>query len=252
MKFKLFATKDTGTVLILDGDNVIGYRIVNLLLKEGQYPGVELRVGFREMHAPDELAEGWDSVEKIKFVWEDESTYDDALKGVKTVFISTPTTPDFDTHFKTFMAACKKAHVHRIIKLSWYHSMRSKAEDPTKYFGDPEYLSSQDHFHDIPLVHQHALCDGDLIVGGVDCTILFASHLMSSVLEYQGKTLKEEGVFYGASGGKGVNYVSPNDVADVAVRAILDPKTHKRQGYVLSLCCCYIFSSEPNHIVSSI
>lgn len=79
MKFKLFATKDTGTVLILDGDNVIGYRIVNLLLKEGQYPGVELRVGFREMHAPDELAEGWDSVEKIKFVWEDESTYDDAL-----------------------------------------------------------------------------------------------------------------------------------------------------------------------------
>lgn len=89
-------------------------------------------------------------------------------------------------------------------------------------------------------------------MGGVDCTILFASHLMSSVLEYQGKTLKEEGVFYGASGGKGVNYVSPNDVADVAVRAILDPKTHKRQGYVLSRCCCYIVSSEPNHIVSSI
>ena len=148
------------------------------------------------------------------------------------------------------MAACIKTHVHRIIKLSWYHSIRPKAEDPTKYFGDPEYLLSQDNFHDIPLVHQHALCDGDLIVGGVDCTILFASHLMSSVLEYQGKTLKEDGVFYGASGGKGVNSISPNDVADVAVRAILDPTTHKRKGYVF--CCCILSSdSSSTHVLST-
>lgn len=57
---------------------------------------------------------------------------------------------------------------------------------------------------------------------------------MSNVLEYQGKTLMKEGQFYGGSGGKGVNYVSPNDVADVAVRCILDPKTHRRQGYTLT------------------
>lgn len=153
-------------------------------------------------------------------------------KGVSAVFVSTPSTPDFDKHFKSFVTASKKAHVHRVIKLSWYHALRSRAEDPTKYFGDPDYLLSKDNFHDIPLVHQHALCDGDLIVGGVDCTILFASHLMSNVIEYQSTTLKEDGKFYGASGGKGVNYVSPNDVADIAVRCILDPKTHRRQGYV--------------------
>lgn len=158
--------------------------------------------------------------------------YKSHRKGVTTVFVSTPSTPDFDKHFKPFITACKKAHVHRVIKLSWYHALRSRAENPTKYFGDPDYLLSKDNFHDVPLVHQHALCDGDLIVGGVDCTILFASHLMSNVLEYQGKALTEEGQFYGASGGKGVNYVSPNDVADIAVRCILDPKTHRRQGYV--------------------
>jgi uncharacterized protein YbjT (DUF2867 family) len=151
---------------------------------------------------------------------------------VSAVFVSTPSTPDFDKHFKSFVTASKKAHVHRVIKLSWYHALRSRAEDPTKYFGDPDYLLSKDNFHDIPLVHQHALCDGDLIVGGVDCTILFASHLMSNVIEYQSTALKEDGKFYGASGGKGVNYVSPNDVADIAVRCILDPKTHRRQGYV--------------------
>lgn len=223
-----------GKVLIIDGENVVGFRIVNLLLKEGETPGVELRVGFRDLPSDDEVAEGWESVERVKFVWEDESTYSDALKHVTTVFISTPTTPDFDTHFKRFLTACKKAKVHRFIKLSFYHALRSRAENPNKYFGDPDYLLSRDNFHDIPLVHQHALCDGDLIVGGVDCTILFASHLMSNVLEYQSSTLKKENEFYGASAGKGVNYVSPNDVADIAVRAILDPKTHKRQGYTLT------------------
>jgi hypothetical protein len=47
---------------------------------------------------------------------------------------------------------------------------------------------------------------------------------MSNVLVYQGATVKEEQKFYGASGGKGVNYVSPNDVAYAAVVAILGEK----------------------------
>lgn len=63
--------------------------------------------------------------------------------------------------------------------------------------------------------------------------ILFASHLMSNVLAYQGKSLRDEKKFYGASCGKGVNYVSPNDVADAAVLAILHPKEHRREGISL-------------------
>ena len=168
-------------------------------------------------------------------------------KHVTTVFVSTPTTRVFDKHFKPFVAACKMAHVHRIVKLSWYHALRSRAEDPTHCFEDPDYFLSHDNFHDVPLVYQHALCDGDLIVGGFDCTILFASHLMSNALVYQGVALNEEKQFYGASGGMGVNYVSPNDVADIAVRAILDPKTHKRQGYVhLYIYCSYIYGVRTN------
>lgn len=34
--------------------------------------------------------------------------------------------------------------------------------------------------------------------------------------------------------GKGVNYVSPNDVAEVAVRALVAPKEHHRTGYTLT------------------
>lgn len=68
-----------GKVLILDGDNVVGFRIVNLLLKEGETPGVELRVGFRDLPNDDEVVEGWEDVDRVKFVWEDEATYAHAL-----------------------------------------------------------------------------------------------------------------------------------------------------------------------------
>jgi len=79
MKLNLFGTKNIGKVLVLDGNNVVGYRVVNLLLREGEYPGVELRVGFRRFPSLGELQEGWECVDKVKFVWEDEDTYADAL-----------------------------------------------------------------------------------------------------------------------------------------------------------------------------
>lgn len=41
--------------------------------------------------------------------------------------------------------------------------------------------------------------------------------------------------FYGASVGKGVNYVSPNDSAEVAVRALLEPRAHRNKEYTLTV-----------------
>jgi uncharacterized protein YbjT (DUF2867 family) len=64
--------------------------------------------------------------------------------------------------------------------------------------------------------------------------MLFATHTMSDVLVLQDKDLKAEDKFYGASGGKSVNYCSPNDVAAAAVRVLADHKRHKRKGYSLT------------------
>ena len=49
---------------------------------------------------------------------------------------------------------------------------------------------------------------------------------MSNPLRYQSNEIRNENKFYGASGGKGVNYVSPNDVAEAAVKALVEPKYH--------------------------
>ena len=158
-------------------------------------------------------------------------------KDVKTVFVTIPIKPDdWDKHFPHFLKVCTKNHVKKIVKLSFYHSIKPKAEHPSQAYGFPDYVAAHDGFHEVPLVHKHALCDGDLILHKeLNETILFSSHLMSNIFRYgfDRKGLAEHHEFYGASGGKGVNYVSPNDVAEVAVHAILD-KTHKRQAYTLT------------------
>lgn len=72
----------------------------------------------------------------------------------------------------------------------------------------------------------HGYCDERLVKSRLDYTILFASHLMSNPLRYQSDYIRKENKFYGASHGHGVNYVSPNDVAEAAVKALLEPKYH--------------------------
>jgi uncharacterized protein YbjT (DUF2867 family) len=68
-------------------------------------------------------------------------------------------------------------------------------------------------------------------------TILYASHFMSNPFTFQGKELRDSATlstFYGASGNRGVNYVSPNDVAEVAVRVLLEPTEHYNKEYTLT------------------
>jgi len=72
---------------------------------------------------------------------------------------------------------------------------------------------------------------------GIPYTILAASHFMSNPMVFQGNEIMKDqkpAVFYGSSGGKGVNYVSPNDVAEVAVRVLFDPRSHLGKEYTLT------------------
>jgi uncharacterized protein YbjT (DUF2867 family) len=233
----------TGRILIVDGHNVVGYRVVDQLAYL-DYPMI--RVGVR--NTDDFQVKRWEQneyiIERVTFDWNDESTYNVALEDVKTVFVTTPMTPgNWDVKFPKFLDACHRAKVKKIVKLSFYHSIKSKAENPRQCFGSS--FQHQDctaapgyGIHDVPFVKKHALCDGDLILRKeFDTTIIFATHLMSNVFRYgfERQGLMKDHEFYGASQGKHVNYVSPNDVADIAMKAIFDDKgtmcSHTRQGY---------------------
>jgi uncharacterized protein YbjT (DUF2867 family) len=151
------------------------------------------------------------------FAWEREETYDHALDGVKTVFCVTPYIENWHIHFPEFLNACKRANVEHFMKISFVH-------------GNDEFLK-------VPLVKNHLMCDQQLIESGIRYTILAASHLMSNALVSQGKEIMSENkpsCFYGASAGHGVNYVSPNDVAEMAYRVLLTPEHHANKEYTVT------------------
>jgi NAD(P)H dehydrogenase (quinone) len=172
------------------------------------------------------------------FGWDREETYEHALKDVKSVLCTVAYQKDWQQHFPVFLRACVKAGVKHFVKISFYHARKSG-----------------DQFQEVPLVKAHGDCDEMLVklltpqaFGAMDVgvdfttphmsyTILYASHFMSNPFVFQGKELRESGslaTFYGASANKGVNYVSPNDVAEVAVRVLLEPCQYYNKEYTLT------------------
>jgi uncharacterized protein YbjT (DUF2867 family) len=205
----------SGKIFVTGGSGPVGHRVALRLLNAG-YPTV--RVGVPHVDA----AEGLNKLgaETADFDWQNDATYAHALDGVRSVMCTAPYVEKWAERFPNFLEACKKAGVKHIVKVSFYHAR-----------------ASGDVFQDVPLVRAHGDCDELLTKSGISYTILAATHFMSNPFVFQGQELRKDqkpATFYGASAGKGVNYVSPNDVAEVAVRALLEPKAHHNKEYVLT------------------
>ena len=241
---KCFGIKKTsvdqiGRILVVDGHDVVGYRVIDQLAY-ADYPLI--RVGVKNTD-DFQVTKRWEDseyiIERVPFDWNDESTYDLALEDVKTVFVTTPMKPgNWDVHFVNFLDACHRAKVKKIVKLSFYHAIQSRIEaHPRQCFGSEECTSEPGYeIPSVPFVKKHALCDGDLILRKeFNATIIFATHLMSNVFRngFERRGLMKSHEFYGASQGKQVNYVSPNDVADIAVKALFDESRSREAHNVL-------------------
>ena len=233
---------EPGQIFVTGGSGLVGHRVASLLLKSGY---TSVRVGAREQANVQDLCER--GAEVADFCWEREETYVNCLVGVKSVLCTIPYTKQWYKHFLAFLEACNMAGVKHIIKLSIIHA------------------TVDDNFQDVPLIRRHGDCDDALmkfinpkdrlttsIMGGdadfvgigneisrpnMSYTILYATHLMSNPLYFQGHDLRcddKPASYYGASGNHGVNYVSPNDVAEVAMRVLLAPKEHYNKEYTLT------------------
>jgi uncharacterized protein YbjT (DUF2867 family) len=238
---------ESGLIFVTGGTGIIGHRVVTRLLRAG-YPTV--RVGAHTFEAGEEMSKI--GAEVADFAWDREDTYEKALKGVKSVLCTVPYTKNWKSHFPAFLAACEAVGVRHFVKMSFYHARLS---------GDP--------FQDVPLVRAHGDCDDMLIKlvesvyqGNMDLvvdygsphmsyTILGASHLMSNPFSFQKHELKDGStlaLFYGASGNRGVNSVSPNDVAEVAVRVLLEPCAHYNKEYTLTGPCAITDQEVADHL----
>lgn len=210
LSFKLDHT--AGTIFLTGGHGVLTYRVASRLLRAG-YPTV--RIG--SLHADDLSDLNQLGAEIADFSWGKDETYKTALSGVKTVFCTPPYLEDWDEVFDEFLAACQEAGVKHIVKVSFLH-----ADKP------------DDDLQEVPLVRMHGMCDKGLIQSGIAYTIIAPSHLMSNPLFQAAKSGEKPAKLYGASAGKAVNYISPNDVAEVAVRTLLAPTDHVDKIYELT------------------
>lgn len=95
-------------------------------------------------------------------------------------------------------------------------------------------LAEENPFQHIAFVKDHGDCDELVMKSKMNYTILFVTHLMSDFFVHEGKHLAEKSTLFGASHGKAVNYVSPNDVAAAVVTILANPSAHRRVAYTLT------------------
>jgi uncharacterized protein YbjT (DUF2867 family) len=224
--------RDAGTIFLTSTD-VVGYRVATRLLKAG-YP--QVRVGIASDQADSQVAQDLmqQDAKLVTFSWEDESTYCAALQGVKTVFCVVPHHEGWVKHFKIFFESCRRNGVEHFVKISFYHALTATRAYVMKGFNVAFRVDNP--FCKVPLIKMHGDCDEIIIKShAMDYTIIFTTHLMSDPAVYQRRNiLSDQPRFYCASAGKGVNYVSPNDIAAAVVRVLVNPKDHRRVGYTLT------------------
>jgi NAD(P)H dehydrogenase (quinone) len=206
---------------------VIGHRVALSLLEAGVK---DVRVGIwrgdravgdkslGEKCSDDLKAKG---AEVVEFDWSDPSCFRAALAGVKTIFCTIPHMDGWQEVFPAFLTEAKHAKVEHFLKISFF-----QADD------------RHGAYMQVPFVHFHSTCDDILKLAKSDSrisyTILKTTHLMSTPLIHQGPSLRKDKKFVTASYGMGVNYVSPNDVADAAIVILLNLKEHRNKHYTLT------------------
>jgi uncharacterized protein YbjT (DUF2867 family) len=216
---------DLGTIFVTSGTGVIGYRVAMSLLEAG-HKSVKVGIwkGEREIGPGGEFANEIAKVLKaagaeiVDFDFTDPTCYPDVLSGVKTVFCSLPHVEDWNDIFNDFLMKCREMKIEHFVKISFIHN--------------PKYREN------VPFCAFHNTCDDFLAISSknsrISYTVLAASHLMSTPLLHQGVLLSKDHKYVTASYGVGVNYVSPNDIADAAMVVLLNRKDHRNKIYNLT------------------
>jgi NAD(P)H dehydrogenase (quinone) len=252
---------ESGRILVTSPlHDAVGYRVVQRLLRAG-YPLVRVGITGKELSMHDSpktnaILEEWnhhEHAEVATFDWELEDTWQTALKDVKSVLVCMPYKEPiwYQKHFPQFVKACEKAGVRHLVKLSFYHARYCHN---SKGVQDRLCHGSKCAYHDVMYVRAQGKCDQILVdsvqhpasgTSLVDAmlqnkmsfTILYSGRYMSDPFMTQGRELHRDqkpAPMYGASQNQKVNYISPNDVAEAAVRIILEPRAHYNREYTLT------------------
>jgi uncharacterized protein YbjT (DUF2867 family) len=138
-------------------------------------------------------------------------TFPAVLAGATEVFLLTTPSPDQVRQEGAFLAACGKAGVRRIVRLS------AQGANP--------WSAS-------PLTRSHGLCEAQLEASGMAWTILRPTMFMQNLAPMYGESVAETSTFFAPAGDARIPWV---DVRDIAALAAVTLTSEGHEGLVYEL-----------------
>ena len=135
-----------------------------------------------------------------------------ALEGIETVFLLTPVSPDQEAVQGKVVDAARAAGVRHLVKLS---ALGTSPDSPAK------------------LGRWHASVEERIRGSGMGYTFLHPHSFMQNLLA-SAPLIREQGVFYGASGDGAFSAVDARDIAAVAAAILQDPAPHHGKTYTVT------------------
>jgi len=191
------------TILVLGSTGAIGTAVTKALLAKK----IHFRAGVHNVTKAENLKK--QGVDVVAFEYYDPESVKAALAGISKVFLLTPPGQTI-VPGQTLIQAAKAAGVKHIVKLSGLG-----ADAPAFFWA-----------------HEHLQVEQDLKASGITYTILRPSTFFSNVW-YDQHSLKHGKIYKYMKQDSRVNWISNDDIADVAVAALTE-KGHEGKTYTLT------------------
>lgn len=144
----------------------------------------------------------------------DEASLATALRGAHGLFLLTPFAPSAPQLAQNAIRAAQAAKVDFLLRMSSLGASKGAR---------------------VPVAKDHGVIDEAVKASGLPYAILQPSFFMQNLLTYNGRSLRESGVFYGASGGVGAyGAIHAGDTGEVAATILADPERHVNKSYLLT------------------
>ena len=189
------------TVLVTGVRGKTGRQVAAALSRQ---PGIEVRGAGR--NAAGLTLPG---VHMVRFDWEDQATWRDALNGVSAIYLVKPKNPDPSSMVMSFLQLAGEAK--RVVLLSEIGcESRDDSADERKVEKTVEAMAP-------------------------DWTILRPNWFMQNFAEpnYYLEAIRDNNLLNVPTGGQPVSFVDTRDIAEVAVAALIDSR-HARRAYTLT------------------
>ncbi len=149
------------------------------------------------------------SMEYVHFDFEDNSTYEDALKGVKRVFlVRPPQLTDVKGIFQPFIEKCKDAGVKQLVFLSLLGAEKN------------------------PFPPHHKI-EKAIVASGIPYTFIRPSFFMQNLSTTHAEDIKERNDLFIPSGKAKISFIDTRDIGEIIGRTLLEDG-HENKAYTIT------------------